>query len=72
MVHDVPHAMSERKECNIYGRIHEYTETHGKVLKIISSLNSDVHEATNPVIEVSYMQVIHLFQIFSNKRSIHE
>ena len=50
MVNEIFHAMSKRKEIGFCLGIHISTETHGKALKIVESLNSDVHEATNPVI----------------------
>ena len=45
--------MSENKERNVFGGVHLSTDMHGNLLKILDSLNSDVHEATNPVIEGS-------------------
>ena len=68
MVHEIFHDMSDIKESGFYSVIHVATETHDKVLNIVASLNSDLHEATNPVIEGSSMLVFNLFQIFSNKR----
>ena len=55
MVHAIFHAMPDSKEVRLCWVIHVATETHGKLLKIVASLNSDVHEAANPVIEVSSM-----------------
>ena len=52
MVHDILHVMSEVKEGRLCWRMHIYTEKHVKVLKIIARLESDMHEATKPVIEV--------------------
>ena len=72
MVHEILHAMSESKEIKFCWGIHVSTETCGNILKIILSLNSDVHEATNPVIEGSWMWVFNFFHIFSNKKCSHE
>ena len=47
MVHDIFHAMFDRNKIRFCCVA---TETHGKILKVISSFNSDVHEYTNPVI----------------------
>ena len=55
MVHEIFHAMYKIKEIGFCWGIHAATEAHGKVLNIVASLDSDVHEATNPVIEGSYM-----------------
>ena len=55
MMHDVLHAMSDSKERGLCWGINVSTEMHGKILKIIESLNSDVHESNNPVIEGSYI-----------------
>ena len=51
LVHEIFHAMSEGKECRFCWGIHITTQAHDEVLNIISCLDSDVHEATNPVIE---------------------
>ena len=55
MVHGIFHEMYKSKESGFCWGIDVSTETHGKVFKIVVSLNSDVHGATNPVIEVSSM-----------------
>ena len=55
MLHGIFRAISERKQVRFCWRMHVSTEIHGKVLNIIESFNSDVHEATNPVIEESSM-----------------
>ena len=55
MVHAIFHAMYKIKEIGFYWGIHVATEAHGKVLIIVASLDSDVHAATNPVIEGSSM-----------------
>ena len=68
MVHEIFHDMSVIMDSGFCSVIHVATETHDKVLNIVASLNSDLHEATNPVIEGSSMLVFNLFQIFSNKR----
>ena len=57
MVHEIFHAMSKSKEIWFYWVIHVATEAHGKVFNIVASLDSDVYEATNPVIEEPYMWV---------------
>ena len=44
----------------------------GNVLEIISSLDCDVHEATDAVIEGIPMLVFNLFQFFQNKRCSYE
>ena len=51
VVHEIFHAMFESKEGRLSWSIHISTEIHGKVLKIIACLDSDVHEATKPVID---------------------
>ena len=43
MVHEIFHVISESKEGRICWSINVTTETNSKVLKIISSLDSDVH-----------------------------
>ena len=53
MVYDIFHAMPESRESRFCWGIHVSTEAHGKILKIIAILNSDVHKGTNPVIEGS-------------------
>ena len=55
MVHDIFHAMFEIKESRFCWLIHVATDMYGDILKIIDILNSDMHEATNPVIEGSSM-----------------
>ena len=51
VVHEIFHAMSEGKECRFCWGVHITTQDHDEVLNIISCLDSDVHEVTNPVIE---------------------
>ena len=68
MVHEIFHDMYESKAGRIYWRIYVAVETHGKVLSITAILNIGVHEATNPVIEGSPVQVFNFFLLFSNKR----
>ena len=72
IVHEIFHAISEIKDRRFCWGINISTDTHGKILKIIASLNSDLHEATNPVIEGHSMWFLNLFQIFYNKRCSHE
>ena len=55
MVHEIFHAMSNSKEIWFCWGIYVATDVHGKVLNIVASLDSDVHEATNPVIEEPYI-----------------
>ena len=55
MLHDIFHAMYDRKEFMFYWGIHVSTDIHCKILKIIESLINDMNEATIPVIEVSSM-----------------
>ena len=50
MVHEILHAKFHRKEGRFCWCIHVATEAHGEILKIIASLDSDVHDYTNPVI----------------------
>ena len=72
MVNKIFHAMYDIKESGLYWGIHVSTETHGRVLIFVPSLNSDVNEANNPVIKGYSMQVINLFQLLSNNRCSHE
>ena len=72
VVYDILHFMYDINEVRLCCSIHVSTETHGKVLNIIASLSSDVHESTNPVIEGSSVWFFDLFHIFSNKRCLHE
>ena len=72
IVHEIFHDISNREEIWFCWGIHVATEAYCKVLNTIVSLDSDVHEATNPGIEGSYMWVFNLFQIFSNKICSHE
>ena len=51
MVHEIYHAMFERNKIKFYWFIHVATEAHGEILNIIASLDSDVQEYNNPVIE---------------------
>ena len=61
MVNKIFHAMYDIKEIGLYWGIHVSTETHGRVLIFVPSLNSDVNEANNPVIKGYSMQVINIF-----------
>ena len=60
MVHKIFHAIFDIKESSFCWCIHLSTEAHGEILKTTASLNSDVHESTNPVIEVSSMLFFNL------------
>ena len=72
MVHEILHAMIDSKEIRFCWYIHVSTEAHGEILKIIVSLDSDVHESTNLVIEKSPMWFLDFFQLFSNERCLHK
>ena len=61
VVNKIFHAMSESKLVGIFWSIYVSTDTHDKLLNIIYSLNSDVHEATNPVVEGAPMIVFNSF-----------
>ena len=50
VMHEIFHTMSEGKKWRLYRRNNKATLLHSKTLKVISCLNSDVHEATKPVI----------------------
>ena len=50
MVNEILHTIFERKESRFYWCIHVETEAHFEILNFIASLDSDVHESTNPVI----------------------
>ena len=43
MVHEVFRTMFESKKISFYWYIRISTEAHGEILKIIESLDSDVH-----------------------------
>ena len=72
MVHEIYHTMFERNKIKFYWFIHVATEAHGEILNIIASLDSDVQEYNNPVIELSSMLFLNLFQLFYNERCSHE
>ena len=61
MVHEILHAIFESKEIRFCWCIYVATETHGEILKIVASLESDVHEYTNPVIEGSSIWFLKIF-----------
>ena len=63
--------MSKGKGSRFYWCIHIETETHGKVLKIIICLDSEVNKSTNPVIEGNTVQIFNWFQLLSNNKFIH-
>ena len=50
MVHAVFHAMFEIKKSRFCWCINIATEAHYDILKVIASLNSDLHDSTNSVI----------------------
>ena len=72
MVHDIFHAMFEIKERRFCWGVHIATDAHGDILKNVASLDSDVHESTNPVIEGSSIRLLNLFHILSNERCINK
>ena len=72
VMHEILHAMSEGEKIRFYWGIHTATYMNGKVLKIIACLDSDVHDATNPVNEGTLMWVFNLFKFLYNKRCSHE
>ena len=51
MVRDIFHVMFNSKEGKLCWGVHVSTEAHGEILKIVSSLDIDVNESTNPVFE---------------------
>ena len=44
MVHAILNTISKGKECWVCGRIHVSTYLHGKILKFVPFLNSNIHE----------------------------
>ena len=50
MLNEIFHTMFESKESSFCWGIHVATEAHGEILNIIASLDSGVHDSTNPVI----------------------
>ena len=64
--------MFESKERRFFWGIYVATEAHGEILEIILSLDSAVHDYTNPVIEWSSMWFLNLFQLLSNERCNHK
>ena len=59
-------------KCRFYWCIHIATESHGDLLKIITSLNSDMYDSTNPVIDASSMCIPNFLHLCSNDRCSHE
>ena len=72
MVHEILHTMAKGKERWFYGRIHVYTQLHGKTLNVVLCLNSNMHETFYPVVELSSIFLFRLVQFFSNKWRSHE
>ena len=70
VVHDIFHDISEIKGRVFCWGIHVSNDTHVNILKIVVSLNSDVHDATKPVIKGSSIWVLNLLQILSINRCI--
>ena len=72
ILHDIFHDIYDSKWNRLYWVIIVSTEMHGKMLNIIASLNSAVHESTIPVIKGYSILFLNLFQLFSNKRCSHD
>ena len=72
MVHEIIHAMFERNKSRFCWCNYVSTEPHCDILKVISNLNSDAHESTNPVIYWSSMWFLNLLHLLSNERCSHE
>ena len=53
MVHEIFYAMFDIKESGFCWGINVTTDQHGDIMKIILSLDSNVHDSTNPVFEGS-------------------
>ena len=51
LMREIFRAMPEVNKSRLCWGIHITTETYGNVLNSIECLDSDLHEATNPVIE---------------------
>ena len=51
MAHGILNSTFERKGNSFYWVIHVATEAHGEIVKIKPSLNSDIHDYTNTVID---------------------
>ena len=51
MVHEIQYAMFEINKGRFCWCIHVATEVHSEILKIIASLDSDLHESINLLIE---------------------
>ena len=64
--------MFKSKEIRLCWCIHVATEVHGEILKITAILKSDVNEYTNPIIDLSSMLFINVFQLFSNEICIYK
>ena len=64
IVHELLHAMFERNKNRSCWRIYIATEAHYEILKTIVSLDSDVHDYTNPVMYWSSMWFLNLFQVY--------
>ena len=72
IVNDILHSMFDSKQSRLYWGIHVATETHDETLKIIASMDSDVNDSTNSMIEISSMLFINFFELFSNDICSHE
>ena len=71
VAHEVFHVIYQSNESGFCWGIYVSTDTHGNILNITASLNSDVHNPTNTVIE-RYSTWFLIFQIFYNKGCIHK
>ena len=72
MVHGLFHVKFERKKRRLCWCIRMSTEVYHEILRVIASLDSDVHESTNPVIHWYSMLFLNFFQFLFNERWIHE
>ena len=50
MVHEIFHAMFYSNKGSFYWCIHISDDMHCEILKMVASLDSGVHDSTNPVI----------------------
>ena len=49
MVHDILYSMTNGKERRFCGSIHVPTQSHSKILKVVPSLKSDMHDTSYPM-----------------------
>ena len=62
MVHEIIYDMVKGKEWRFCGSIHVSTNPHGNILKVVACLNGNVYGISYPVIELSFMCPLNLFQ----------